>query len=94
MPDALWAMLVVVPVTLLSHKLTQWWARRKPAGAFLGMLVGVILRAIVIVGGGLAVYLWTRSLGFWFWLIGIYLSTLALELCWLVRRRRGRDSSR
>jgi hypothetical protein len=98
--DALAAVALVLPVTLLTHTVTERWRRRDPAGAFYGMLIGVVLRAVAIIGGGAALFLGTdefaaRGASLWAWVIGVYLSTLAVELAELVRRlRRGCDSTR
>lgn len=54
------------------------------------MLLGVVLRALAVVGGGMALYLctdWyrTRGVALWVWLIGVYLSTIAVEIALQVR---------
>jgi chromate transport protein ChrA len=88
--DAFASVLLVTPVTLISHMLTRWWSRANPAGAFLGMLCGVNARAAVIIGGGLLLYTqtdWFQGVALWMWIIGVYLSTLATELAlWLSPR--------
>jgi len=91
--DSAVAVALVLPVTIASHKLTAFWMRLGPFGTLLGVLVKVILRTLVIVGGGLAIYLSspefkTRGVSLWVWLIGVYLSTLAVELYWLVASTR------
>lgn len=83
--DAATAVLLVLPVTLASHVVTLRWARRQPSGAFLGMLAGAMLRVMVIVGGGVLLYLGTdwyrpRGVALWVALIAAYVATLAVEL--------------
>jgi Na+(H+)/acetate symporter ActP len=98
--DAVAAVALVLPVTLGSHTLTLFWQRRNPAGALLGMILGVILRALVIVAGGAGLFVGcqgefqSRGLSLWVWVIGVYLSTLAVELSLLVRLRGGQGSTR
>ena len=58
-----------------------------------GMLVGVILRGMVIVGGAAGLFFGTdlyvaRGMSLWVWLIGVYLSTLAVETVLLGRALR------
>lgn len=97
--EACASVLLVLPVTLASHVLTQHWRKRTPLGALYGMVLGVLARATVIVGGGLALYELTdefkpRGVWLWGWLIGVYLSTWACELGVLLRSSRVGGSSR
>jgi hypothetical protein len=54
------------------------------------MLLGTMIRLVVAVGGGMAVYFLTDAvrgagLGFWFWLLFAYLAALVAEIVLLVR---------
>jgi len=57
------------------------------------MLFGVLLRGLAIVGGGAILFFGTdvydaRGMSLWAWLIGVYLSTLAVETVLLGRALR------
>lgn len=97
--DSVTSVALVLPVTLVSHTLTLWLRQRSAAGAFFGLLAGVIVRALVIVGGGAVLYLLTdlyvpRGVALWVWVIGVYLSTLAVELSSLTTQRQRNGSPR
>ena len=53
-----------------------------PAERLQHAMLGMLLRMVVVLGGGLALYLGVpgfERLGFWLWVAGFYLGTLALE---------------
>ncbi len=73
-----------VPVAVGVFWLTKWFARRTPFGGLLGMAVGVPVRVVAALGGGMALFYgvrWTDEspVGFLVWLLAAYLLTLAAE---------------
>lgn len=63
---------------------TKVFACRTPFGGLLGMAVGVPVRVMVALGGGMAIFYgvrWTDEspVGFLFWLLAAYLMTLVAE---------------
>lgn len=73
-----------VPAAFGTFWLTKWMATRSPFGGLLGMAIGVPVRLIAALGGGMGFFFgtgWFDGLraGFWFWLLGTYLLTLVAE---------------
>jgi hypothetical protein len=78
------------PVAVGTLWMTRRLAARHPLGGVIGMLLGTMIRLVVAVGGGMAVYFLTDAvrgagLGFWFWLLFAYLAALVAEVVLLVR---------
>jgi hypothetical protein len=96
------AVLVSVPACLLClvpAALTLLWSLRaaggSPEGRLLAFVGGMLLRLVVVLGGGVALYLLVPPLKrpvFWAWVVLFYLFTLALETALVtagLRRRSG-----
>lgn len=78
------AFALCVPTAILTLAATRWFAKRHPLGGLLGMMVGIVVRLIVALGGGLAIFFATgwfegTPVGFLFWLLAAYLLTLVAE---------------
>lgn len=71
--------------------LTTFLTARSPFGGLIGMTVGVFVRLVVAVGGGMAVYFGAGAfddakLGFWLWILSTYLATLVAETALIAGR--------
>ena len=71
--------------------LTTYLTAKYPFGGLIGMTVGVAVRLVVAVGGGMAVYFGTDAfgdarLGFWLWILSTYLATLVAETALIAGR--------
>lgn len=71
--------------------LSTFLTARSPFGGLIGMTVGVAVRIVVAVGGGMAVYFGTAAfedakLGFWLWILSTYLATLVAETALIAGR--------
>jgi hypothetical protein len=82
------ALLCLVPAAA-----TLLWAHRSFAGSpeaqLAAVLGGTAVRMLVVIGAGMAVYHAAPGFhraSFWFWVIGFYLATLALEVVLVVGR--------
>ena len=78
------AVALTFPVGLSAFWFTGWLMARHPLGGLLGMTIGIAVRAVVAVGGGLVAYLTVSQLkelglGFWVWLLVAYLSGLIVD---------------
>ncbi len=78
------AVALTLPVGLFAFWFTGWMMARHPFGGLLGMMIGVAVRTLVAVGGGLIAFLSTPQLkelglGFWVWLLVAYLSGLIVD---------------
>ncbi len=75
---------LTLPVGLFAFWFTGWLIARHPFGGLLGMTVGVAVRTLVAVGGGVGAFLLVPALndlggGFWVWLLVAYLSGLIVD---------------
>lgn len=75
---------LTLPVGLFAFWFTGWLISRHPFGGLLGLSVGLAVRAVAAVGGGLIAYLSVSplkelGLGFWVWLLVAYLSGLIVD---------------
>jgi hypothetical protein len=75
---------LTLPVGLFAFWFTGWLIARHPFGGLLGMTVGVAVRTLVAVGGGVIAFLALPALkelglGFWVWLLVAYLSGLIVD---------------
>jgi hypothetical protein len=73
-----------VPTAVGTFAAAKWFAARSPFGGLLGMAVGVPVRVLAALGGGMAIFYgvrWTDEspVGFLFWLLAAYLLTLVAE---------------
>ena len=71
--------------------LTTFLTARTPFGGLIGMTVGVAVRVLFAVGGGMAVFFGTGAfddakLGFWLWILSTYLATLVAETALIAGR--------
>lgn len=78
------AVALTIPVGLFAFWFTGWLIARHPFGGLLGMMVGMAVRSVVAVGGGLLAFLTLPpmkelGLGFWVWLLVAYLSGLIVD---------------
>ncbi len=85
------AVALTLPVGLFALWFTGWLMARHPFGGLLGMMVGVAVRTLVAVGGGVVVFLLVPTLnelggGFWVWLLVAYLSGLIVDTGLMVGR--------
>lgn len=66
--------------------------RRSPYGRVVSLVMGTLVRVMVGFGGGLVVFFASGTtfredpLSFWFWLMGAYLVTLAMESVLLFKK--------
>jgi hypothetical protein len=79
-----------IPPAFGTYWFTRWLAGRYPLGGVIGMLAGTMIRVVIAVGGGAAVYFLTSAfrdarLGFWIWVLVAYLATLIAETILLAR---------
>jgi hypothetical protein len=75
---------LTLPGGLFAFWFTGWLIARHPFGGLLGMTVGVAVRILVAVGGGVVAFLALPALkelglGFWVWLLVAYLSGLIVD---------------
>ena len=92
--------LLSVPACLLClvpGALTLFWAGRaaggSPEGQLLAFVGGILVRLVVVIGGGVSLYLLVPALhrpAFWAWVVLFYLCTLALETALVTAGLRGR----
>jgi hypothetical protein len=89
------ALLLCLVPTALTLVWAGWALRQKPEQQLAAVLGGTGVRLFVVLGAGLALTQWVpyyrEQSGFWFWLLGCYLFTLALEMVLVLS---GRPASR
>jgi hypothetical protein len=79
--DAIIAVLLTLPWMLCTLLLILRLHRRAPAGAFVGMTVGMIVKGAIAIAGGLAWMVYAeRPWTFLLWLALAYLVHLAVEI--------------
>jgi hypothetical protein len=81
---------LTLPPAIATLFLTRRLAARHPLGGILAMMVGVIVRLVVAVGGAAAIFFAAAAfraagIGFWLWVLFAYLSTLIAETAVLAR---------
>jgi hypothetical protein len=83
-----------VPAAAATLALTRWLAPRYRLGVLIGITVGPVVRAVVVLGAAAGVFLAARASGesdlahplkFWLWVLFAYLVTLAVETALLIR---------
>ena len=72
------AVALTAPAGVFAFWLTTKFAATHPISGLLGLMVGVVVRTVVAVGGGVLAYLTVPVLaelgiGFWVWLLVAYL---------------------
>ena len=68
----------------------QWSYAGSPERQLLAVMGGTAVRMVVVLGAGMALFHTVPAfhrVAFWFWVIGFYLVTLALEVGLVVRRQ-------
>lgn len=78
------------PAAIATFALTRWMMKQHPLGALMGMMVGIGVRMLITVAGGLIIFLVTDRyrpcpLCYWIWVLLAYLVTMVLETGLLVR---------
>ena len=81
--------LCLFPTTLTLY-LVERTAQPAPCRLLAIFLVGMLMRMVVVLGGGIALYSlapYFAQLGFWIWILGWYLVTLGGEVTFVLAGR-------
>ena len=75
---------LLVPTAFATLWLSRRLATQHPLGAVMGMAIGILVRLIVGFGGGFAIFFVGGAfddlrVGFWVWLLAIYVGVLVVE---------------
>jgi len=84
------AMLVCLPAGFGTLWIARYLASRHPLGSVFGMMIGTLGRAVVSFGGGAGIFFLSGAfedfrVGFWLWLLAIYLLVLVVETVLLAK---------
>jgi hypothetical protein len=98
-PNGLLMSAVAMGLCLLPAVATLWWGLRALGGSASDLMqhvfLGTSLRLFFVLGGALALYFAVEEFNrtaFWFWVMGFYLATLALETLLLQHAGRARNA--
>jgi hypothetical protein len=84
------AVLLCIPPAFVTVWGTGWLTTRTKYAGLVGMTVGMAIRTVSALGGGVAAF-WAvtpfreMKYGFWAWVLGTYLATLVAETVVLAR---------
>jgi len=84
------AMLICLPTGFGTLWIARYLANRHPLGSVFGMMIGTLGRAVVAFGGGAGIFFLSGAfedfrIGFWLWLLAIYLLVLVVETVLLAK---------
>jgi len=85
------AIALVVPPGLITLLVTERMQKGSPYGQIAALVIGTFGRIIVGFGGAVLVFVLARprfhgdAISFWMWVLGVYLTTLAVETVLLAR---------
>jgi hypothetical protein len=84
---------LTVPAGLITLLLVHRLKKLSPYGQIAGVFVGTLVRVCMGLGGGLVIFFAGGTVfqddhvSFWFWILGVYLVTLATEMVLLTYQR-------